>query len=244
MQMQNVPAKKSFRVDELAKELGVKKFIIKNWEKQFDIKKCGPDNKYSQEDFKIFATIKNLVLIKKIPQSIAKKHLQEILAGKEFTESKQEPEEQATQDVVAQDIAMQDIAAQDIAAQELPTIEVDAHEMTVQEIAVEELAQAFIAKGPVDETETTFQGAHEDLQAENTTEKIMETKTSTEALQSNFAEISDMVLPEETISEEMLAAQAADNITDIKPALQEKEVFIKNIRSFKEQLLKIHEQLK
>ncbi len=278
MHMQNVPAKKSFRVDELAKELGVKKFVLKNWEKQFDLKKSGPDNKYSQEDFKVFATIKNLVLIKKIPQSIAKKHLQEILAGKEFDDkeftgkeftdqvtqqpSSQEVEarEAASQEVVSQEIAMQELtiqetvsqeattqvvtdqvaakmictqeqeiaeiatleqAIQEMAIQELPT-----QEMTAEELVAEELAQAFIAKGRADNAETTFQGAHEDLQSENIAEKP------------------NTVLAEETASEEILAAQTAEDITDIKPALQEKEAFIKSIQSFKELLLKIHEQLK
>ena len=284
MQTQNVPAKKSFRVDELAKELGVKKFIIKNWEKQFDIKKCGLDNKYSQEDFKIFATIKNLVLIKKIPQSIAKKHLQEILAGKEITEFKQEPTEQmeqesnissqatreefdqitrqpvesqfatqetATQEPAAQEASARETAAQEVATQEASTQDVIVPEPAMQElatpnvdnqdifeiickqeqqieatstedIAVKELVRSIIEKELTSETETTFQGAHEDIQNEN----------------------SETMLPEENPAQEILAAQAVEDTTDIKPAFKEKEAFMKNIQSFKEQLLKIHNQLK
>ncbi|MFH1254566.1 MAG: hypothetical protein V1646_04000 [bacterium] len=283
MQTQKVPAKKSFRVDELAKELGVKKFILKNWEKQFDLKKCGLDNKYSQEDFKIFAAIKNLVFIKKMPQSIAKKHLQEMLAGKEFTEPKQELQEVATQEFATQEISAQELleqedlviqeskdqdaakmiceqeqeiaeiatlekAIQEMGVHTMAKQEITMQEMTAEEIAAEERAQAFIAKGLIDENETTYQGAHEDLQNEKIVKEIMETQTSTETSQVNFAdisdtEISDSMLPEETINEEILTAQSND-IADIKPALQEKEAFIKNIQSFKEQLLKIHEQLK
>ncbi len=289
MQTQKVPAKKSFRVDELAKELGVKKFILKNWEKQFDLKKCGLDNKYSQEDFKIFAAIKNLIFIKKMPQSIAKKHLQEILAGKEFIEPKQELQEFATQEITMQEISAQELVEQeDLAVQEskdqdaakmiceqeqeieeiatlekaiqemgahtMSTQEITAQEMTAEEIAAEERAQAFIAKGLSDENETTFQGAHEDLQNEKIVKEIMENQTSTETSQVNCAEVSDTevsgteisetMLPEEIINEEIFAVQATGSITGIKPALQEKEIFIKNIQSFKEQLLKIHEQLK
>ena len=276
MQAQKVPAKKSFRIDELAKELGVKKFILKNWEKQFDLKKCGLDNKYSQEDFKIFAAIKNLVFIKKMPQSIAKKHLQEILAGKEFIEPKQELQEFATQEISAQElveqedlavqeskdqdaakmiceqeieeIATREKAIQEMGAHTMATQEIIVQEMTAEEIAAEERAQAFIAKGLTDENKTTFQGAHEDLQNKKIVKEIMETKTSTEASQTDFSdisdtEISDTMLPEEIINEEMITAQA-NEFADIKPALQEKEAFIKNIQSFKEQLLKIHEQLK
>ena len=283
MQTQKVPAKKSFRVDELAKELGVKKFILKNWEKQFDLKKCGLDNKYSQEDFKIFAAIKNLVFIKKMPQSIAKKHLQEILAGKEFIESKQKLSEQITQEIATQGVAALELveqedfdvqeskdqaaakmiceqeqeiaeiatlekAIQEMGVHAMATQKITMQEMTAEEIANEERAQAFIAKGLADENETTFQGAHEDLQNEKIVEEIRETKTSVETSQVDFeeisdTEISDTALPEETINEEILTAQSND-IADIKPALQEKEAFIKNIQSFKEQLLKIHEQLK
>jgi len=268
MQTQKVPAKKSFKVDELAKELGVKKFILKNWEKQFDLKKCGLDNKYSQEDFKIFAAIKNLVFIKKMPQSIAKKHLQEILAGKEFIESKQEPVAQMTQEVTEQEIVAQDSAAQEskdqIAAEmiceqeqeiaEIATLEKAIHEMAGHGLAAQELPtqdlfanepiQTITEKDFIEEPETTFQGAHEDLQSENIAEDIVETKISTETSQIDFADKNENMLPEEDIQQDTLSANSVENLTDIKPALQEKEAFIKNIQSFKEQLLKIHDQLK
>ncbi len=252
MQTQKVPAKKSFRVDELAKELGVKKFILKNWEKQFDLKKCGIDNKYSQEDFKIFAAIKNLIFIKKMPQSIAKKHLQEILAGKEFIESKQTEDFAGQEDFTAQEsneqpstkmICEQEQETAEIAIIEKEIQEMGGHTMTAEEIADEERAQAFIAKGLADEDEKIFQGAHEDLQNEKIEEEIRETKTSVESSQIDFEETADTKLTEEAINEEILLAQT-NEIADIKPALQEKETFIKNIQSFKEQLLKIHEQLK
>lgn len=257
MHTQNVPVKKSFRVDELAKELGVKKFILKNWEKQFDLKKCGIDNKYSQEDFKIFATIKNLIFIKKMPQSIAKKHLQEILAGKEFIESKQAENIAGQEILTAQEpndqTATKIICEQEQKIAEIDTIEKEIQEMgenamTAEEVAAEERAQAFIAKGLINEDEKVFQGAHEDIQNGKIEEEIRETKTSTETSQVNFeeisdTEISDTALPEENINKEIFLAQS-NEIDDIKPALQEKEIFIKNIQSFKEQLLKIHEQLK
>jgi hypothetical protein len=237
MQMQNVPAKKSFRVDELAKELGVKKFILKNWEKQFDLKRCGLDNKYSQEDFKIFATIKNLVFIKKMPQSVAKKHLQEMLSGKDFFESNQELSGQ-----IAQEIA--ETSALENAVQDMNDHAMTTQEMASDEMVAEERAQAFIAKGLGGETENTFQGAYEDFQSEKIAKEKIEPETSVATSQIDFAETSDTMLPEEIINKELLAVQSADDVTEVSPAFKDKEAFFKTIQLFKEELLKIHEQLK
>lgn len=235
MQVQKVPAKKSFKVDELAKELGVKKFILKNWEKQFDLKKCGSDHKYSQEDFKIFAAIKNLIFIKKMPQSLAKKHIQDILAGKEFEENVlQEP---AVQNISEPKIAAQSIAEQDITEQDITEI------ACKQKQELENITAEIVETTQDEElVVTTFQGAHEDIQNEG--KMTEESKIADNISQIDFIDKAEDVFTEESIQQESLSANSAENLTDIKPALQEKEAFIKNIQSFKEQLLKIHDQLK
>jgi polyhydroxyalkanoate synthesis regulator phasin len=146
---QNIPSKKSFKLDDLSRELGVKKFIIKSWEKQFDCKKFGSDGRYTQEDYKVFAIIKDLVFNKKLSHSAAKKQLQDVLEGK----MPEQPSFDAAKET------------------EIPQIE-------------------------------------------------------------NQQEPNELTV---TCSEET---------TEIKPAFKEKEEFFRTIKSLKEQLLKIHEQLK
>lgn len=57
-------AKKKFRIGELAKVLGVKKFVVRFWEKEFELKSDrsqGGQRYYTQDDFKAFNTIKFLL---------------------------------------------------------------------------------------------------------------------------------------------------------------------------------------
>ncbi len=169
---QNMPLKKSFKLDDLSRELGVKKFIIKNWEKQFDCRKFGSDGKYSQEDYKVFATIKDLVFNKKLSHAMAKKQLMDILQGKE-------PEQ---------------------------TTKVEPETEVVESVAMEQAPE-----------ETSFDAAQETEipQLENTEPPV-----------------------------EITAASTEEETTEIRPAFKEKEEFFRNIKTLKEQLLKIHEQLK
>ena len=57
-------SKKKFRIGELAKVLQVKKFVIRFWEKEFELKSDrsqGGQRYYTQDDFKAFNTIKFLL---------------------------------------------------------------------------------------------------------------------------------------------------------------------------------------
>ena len=57
-------AKKQFRIGELAKELKVKKFVIRFWEKEFDLasdRSQGGQRYYTQNDLAIFSEIKDLL---------------------------------------------------------------------------------------------------------------------------------------------------------------------------------------
>jgi len=56
--------KKKFRIGELAKELNIKKFVIRFWEKEFDLKAYrsqGGQRFYTNEDLITFTTIKTLL---------------------------------------------------------------------------------------------------------------------------------------------------------------------------------------
>ncbi len=79
-------AKKFLSVEEIARELNVKKFIINFWEKEFRLKfeRSGSGQKfYSRDDLNVFVTIKDLVHNKKMSLSQAKKQIQSILSGQE-----------------------------------------------------------------------------------------------------------------------------------------------------------------
>lgn len=57
-------AKRSFRIGELAKHLDVEKFVIRFWEKQFNIKttrSIGGQRFYTQDDLNKFKQIKQLL---------------------------------------------------------------------------------------------------------------------------------------------------------------------------------------
>lgn len=74
--------KRQFRIGDLSKELKVKKFVIRFWEKEFDLqsdRSQGGQRFYSQEDLKTFSLIKNLLYKQKFTIPGAKKQLAEIL---------------------------------------------------------------------------------------------------------------------------------------------------------------------
>jgi len=75
-------SKKKFRIGELARELQVKKFVIRFWEKEFELKSDrsqGGQRYYTQDDFTAFNTIKNLLYEKGFTIAGAKVQLDQIL---------------------------------------------------------------------------------------------------------------------------------------------------------------------
>lgn len=70
--------KKKFRIGELAEKLGVERFVIRFWEKEFNLKSTRSDGGqrfYSEEDFEMFTRIKKLLYDEGFTISGAKKHL-------------------------------------------------------------------------------------------------------------------------------------------------------------------------
>ena len=70
--------KRKFRIGELAKKLKVKKFVIRFWEKEFDLesnRSDGGQRFYSQEDLNTFTTIKDLLYNQKFTIPGAKNQL-------------------------------------------------------------------------------------------------------------------------------------------------------------------------
>lgn len=70
--------KKQFRIGELADRLEVKRFVIRFWEKEFELsasRSSGKQRFYTEEDYAMFSTIKQLLYHEKFTISGAKKQL-------------------------------------------------------------------------------------------------------------------------------------------------------------------------
>lgn len=70
--------KRQFRIGELAKKLEVEKFVIRFWEKEFNLapaRSTGGQRFYSEDDFATFSKIKSLLYNQKFTISGAKKQL-------------------------------------------------------------------------------------------------------------------------------------------------------------------------
>lgn len=71
---------KKIRIGELAEKLGVERFVIRFWEKEFGLKSTrssGGQRFYTEHDCALFATIKQLLYEEGFTISGAKKHLAE-----------------------------------------------------------------------------------------------------------------------------------------------------------------------
>lgn len=71
--------KKQFRIGELAKRLEVERFVIRFWEKEFELsasRSSGKQRFYSEDDYATFSTIKQLLYNEKFTISGAKKQLE------------------------------------------------------------------------------------------------------------------------------------------------------------------------
>jgi len=88
--------KKQFRIGELATKLSVEKFVIRFWEKEFNLKttrSTGRQRFYTEQDYKTFKQIKELLYskgytiagAKKILSSTSEKITQNIIASQKTT---------------------------------------------------------------------------------------------------------------------------------------------------------------
>lgn len=75
-------SKRQYRIGELAKRLKVKKFVIRFWEKELDIKpdrSPGGQRFYEEKDFETFKLVKTLLYEKKYTIAGAKKELNKLI---------------------------------------------------------------------------------------------------------------------------------------------------------------------
>src|SRR5579872_2761340 len=88
--------KRQFRIGDLAKELKVKKFVIRFWEKEFNLKSDrsnGGQRFYTKKDFDTFLLIKDLLYSQGFTILGAKKQLDLLLKGDVIPAQKYVPEE-------------------------------------------------------------------------------------------------------------------------------------------------------
>jgi DNA-binding transcriptional MerR regulator len=82
-QHKNQIGKKKYRIGDLSKALQVKKFVIRFWEKEFELKSDrseGGQRYYTKEDFDAFHTIKDLLYQQGYTIAGAKLQLKETLS--------------------------------------------------------------------------------------------------------------------------------------------------------------------
>ena len=78
-------SKRQYRIGELAKQLKLKKFVLRFWEKELDIKphrSSGGQRFYQEEDFETFKLIKTLLYERKFTLAGAKKELESLKSHK------------------------------------------------------------------------------------------------------------------------------------------------------------------
>lgn len=71
-------SQKKLRIGDLAKELNIKKYVIRFWEKEFELasdRSEGGQRYYTEDDLKLFVTIKSLLYEKGFTIAGAKKQL-------------------------------------------------------------------------------------------------------------------------------------------------------------------------
>ena len=112
MQQQKVSVTKRFlSVEEVARELDVKKFLVKFWEKEFklSLERSHDENRcYSQENLKAFIAIKDLVHNKKMSLSQAKRQFYASKTCDSFVAAEQE----VVQPIVIEPVVDQQVGVQ------------------------------------------------------------------------------------------------------------------------------------
>lgn len=104
MQHQKTSMKRrQFRIGDLARELSVKKYVIRFWEKEFELKSDRSDGGqrfYTEEDLNIFQHIKNLLYHEGFTIAGAKKQLDSEYKPALVSEPKAEPKVELQADEV------------------------------------------------------------------------------------------------------------------------------------------------
>lgn len=80
-------SKRQYRIGDVAKELKLKKFVLRFWEKELDLtphRSVGGQRFYQEEDFETFKLIKSLLYDRKFTLAGAKKELEFLKSHKKL----------------------------------------------------------------------------------------------------------------------------------------------------------------
>ena len=87
-------AKKVFKIDTLSKNLCLKRSIIREWEKRFNLRETmleAPDKLYTIKDAELFRSIKRMKIDKQKPNEAVRKHLLSLMPAKQNVIIKKTP---------------------------------------------------------------------------------------------------------------------------------------------------------
>lgn len=96
--------KRKFRIGELAEHLAVERFVIRFWEKEFNLKPSrshGGQRFYDEDDARIFAAIKELLYNRGFTIAGARKELPSIRGARVFTPATQSLKEEIKPAIIA-----------------------------------------------------------------------------------------------------------------------------------------------
>lgn len=227
-------AKRQFRIGDLAKELKVKKFVIRFWEKEFDLKSGrsqGGQRFYTNDDLTIFLTIKDLLYNQGFTIAGAKKQLPEVLAG-----AKLAPDYSFQDlDALPQDFSTYAVQADD---------ELNSDELEEQEDELEQ--ESFeCAKSNIQ----ISQDIPEVINAQQLcgqAEPIALDQTQPDQKISVVAQSEEQLVPEkiksEDVAQEATTVQSAQEVCFPARALPD-DSFYDGLAALKDQLLRLHELL-
>jgi DNA-binding transcriptional MerR regulator len=100
-------SKRQYRIGDVAKELKLKKFVLRFWEKELQLtpnRSIGGQRFYQEEDFETFKLIKSLLYDRKFTLAGAKKELESLKRDKKPIIASQKTE----MDVILPEIIMQE----------------------------------------------------------------------------------------------------------------------------------------
>lgn len=224
---ESVSKKAFFSAEELAKELNVKKFLVKSWEREFRVTPehpAGGSKCYSQENLKTFVAIKDLLLNKKMTFSQAKR----VLGAREAA-APAKPEAAIVESVAAaQDstVTAVEVPVSESAAAPVQASSVEAVVTEKEPIAEVVVAQEVIA--PINDVQAAL--VSEDSIVEAVEMEAMATAEVSVAPVAQDDLVQPAVMPQES--------EAEPRATSVRH-----EKFMQKIRDFKKQLLDFKEQL-
>lgn len=86
--------KNKLKIGDIARKLGIKKSIIRQWEQDFNLKTSDNQHYYSSDDLTVLKTIRDLLRTQGMSIDDAKKQLQQMLPATKYVDNKQPQSEE------------------------------------------------------------------------------------------------------------------------------------------------------